>query len=223
MKIVKRVGEWLLPQWIRREIRPVLAVTGAGASLCTGSVVLAARGWLWLGERLSMWERVAAIGFGGYVAVYGCAHAPQVARFAIPGAVVAWCVAAWWTSPPAAVEPEPIVEPSASPDAFAEWLLQLMGDRAGIHLRDLYPAMRKLPGHEDRSNAELRGALRTLGIPVERTLRLGLVAGRSGVARAALEALPSPAGESGGESGGDAGQAVDSPAGESVVERVESA
>lgn len=223
MKIVYRVGEWLLPHWIRTELRPVLTFTGTGRALADGSRILARRGWTMLGEHLDRWERYGAVAAAGYAAGFACWHTPDVARFAIPGAVVAWCVAAWWHATPAAVEPEPIIEVCTPADAFVPWLLELMGDRPGIHLRDLYPAMRKLPGHEGRDNAQLRAALRALDIPVRRSLRLGGVAGRSGVARTDLEALPSPTGEWGGESDGDAGQRDDSSAGEQPVERSESA
>lgn len=228
MKIVKRVGERLLPSWLAAELRPILAFAGAGAALWAGSVVLAAWAWGELRERLSAWESAGALAVGAYVTAYGCWHAPHVARFAVPGAVTAWCVAAWWSAPPAVADEETSLDPAgpATPDAravFVRWLLDLIGEQPGIHLRELYPAMRTLPGHEDRDNVQLRAALNTLGIPVERTLRLGHVAGRSGVARAALEALPSPPGESGGESDGDAGQSADSPGGELAGERLESA
>ncbi|MGY5048281.1 hypothetical protein ACWDE0_22015 [Streptomyces sp. 900105755] len=221
MKIIKKMGE-RLPPWLTSEIRPVLAFTGAGRALAVGSHVLARRAWHALGEHLTGLERLGALGLGGYVTVYCCEQAPHVAEFAIPGAVVAWCLAAWWAAPPAAPEPAPAVETSGAPDAFVTWLLQLMGDRSGIHLRELYPAMRELPGHEGRNNAELRAALSTLGIPVTRSLRLGGVAGRSGVARASLEALPSPSGELRGEPDGDAGQGPDSPPLSVVGEGVES-
>ena len=222
MKIIKGVGERLLPSWLRAELRPVLAFAGAGTALWTGSVVLATRAWAELRERLSLTESLGALAVGAYVAGYGCLHAPQVARFAVPGAIVAWCVAAWWASP---ADSEPPAEPPAQDTggAFTAWLLDLIGDRPGIHLRDLYPAMRTLPGHEDRDNGQLRAALRALDVPVRRSLRLGGVAGRSGVAKADLTALPSPLGEAAVEFDGDAGQAEDSPAGESVGERLESA
>ena len=223
MKIVKRVGERLLPRWLRDELRPVLAVAGAGAALYAGSLVLVQRGWARLGEHLNVGERLGALGFAGYATVYGCAHAPDIARFAVPAAAVAWCAAAWWHAPPAPADPAPQAAASGTADAFTQWLLILMEDRPGIHLRDLYPAMRKLSGHEDRDNAQLRGALNALDIPVRRSLRLGGVAGRSGVARADLAPPPSPAGEFPGEPDGDAGQAVDSPGGEQPGEWLESA
>lgn len=206
-----------LPAWLVAEVRPVLVFTGAGSALCRGSVVLAERAWAWLGDRLTMPERLGALAVGCYAAGYTCWHAP----FAAPAAVVAWCAAAWCCAPPP-IEPEPPAAADATA-AFATWLLQLMGDQSGIHLRDLYPAMRQLPGHADRDNAQLRAALRTLGIPVQRSLRIGTVAGRSGVARADVEPLSSPLGEPRVESDGDAGQSQDSPAGEQPVEPVESA
>lgn len=221
MKIVKKVGEWL-PRAIPAEVRPILAFTGAGTALLAGSRELAGRGWDYLCEHLYGWERLGVVAAVGYVAVFECWYYPHIARFAVPGAVVAWCLAAWWITPPPTAEHAPIVKASAPADAFLPWLLDLIGDRPGIHLRDLYPAMRQLPGHEDRDNTQLRAALRTLDIPIRRSLRLGGVAGRSGVAVADLRALPSPAGESSGESDGDAGQPADSPAGESAGEQLES-
>lgn len=223
MKIVKGVGEKVLPRWLRAELRPVLVFTGAGTALWSGSIVLAQRAWEELRERLTFWESVGALAAGVYVAGYGCWQSPHIARFAVPGALVAWCVAAWWVCPAALDEPEPSPEAKPARDGFIRWLLTLMGDQPGIHLRDLYPAMRKLPGQEGRDNTQLRAALRTLGVPVRRSLRLGGVAGRSGVAKADLARLPPPFGESGVESGGDAGHGTDSPAVESAGERMESA
>ena len=227
MKIIKGIGERLLPSWLRAELRPVLVFTGTGTALCTGSVILAARGWAWLTERLSLGERAAALLAGGYLAVYSCAHAPDVARFAAPGMVVVWCAAAWWVAPPIAREEpdEEVAEDSA--DAFARWLLSLIGNRPGIHLRDLYPAMRTLPGHETRTDAELRAALKRLGIPVERSLRIGKLTGRSGVVLAAVKALPCRSVDGPVENDVDAGQGADStdvePPVEQPVERAESA
>jgi len=234
MEIIKDAGEQpgpRLPARIGAELRPLLAVRGAGASLVSGSWLLLRRGWTLLSHHLDGWERYGAVAFGGYVTMYACGHAPDVARFAVPAAVVAWCTAAWWAAPPAVAE-EPVLEPVDEPEeepamdpreAFTGWLLDQIGDRPGIHLRRLYPAMRSLPGHEDRTDAQLRAALRTLDIPVERSLRIGVVAGRSGIRRTDLLTLPptEPAGH--GEPDGDAGQPADSPGGESAGERLESA
>ncbi|MGW1497562.1 hypothetical protein ACWCQW_03040 [Streptomyces mirabilis] len=219
MKIVKETGEQPIPRLHRRiaaELRPILAIRGAGASLYAGSRILIHRGWTLLGERLDGWERYGALAFGGYVTVYGCSHAPHLARFAIPAAAITWCVAAWWAAPPAAVE-EPAPEPAepAVTDAraaFVRWLLDLIGDRPGIHLRELYPAMRRLPGNEARTDTQLRAALTMFRIPVHRSMRDGVTAGRTGVRRDDLTALPSLDVQGSVETGGDAGQSADSPA-----------
>lgn len=223
MKIVKRAGERLLPPWLRAELRPVLAFAGTGSALWAGSVVLVQRAWDELGERLHGWERIGAVAAIGYVAAFECWRYPHIAVFAVPGAVVAWCATAWLIAPPALDAPDPAPEVMTARDGFVLWLAGLMGGQPGIHLRDLYPAMREMPGHESRDNAQLRAALRTLGIPVRRSLRIGKLSGRSGVALADLQPLPCPVGESGVESGGDAGQSADSTAGELVGERLESA
>lgn len=223
MKIIKRVGERLLPDWLRAELRPILAFAGTGAALAHGSIELAARSWTWLGDRLNVWERLGVCAGAVYLVGYGCVNAPHIARFAIPGAVLAWCMAAWWLAPPVLDAPTPAPEVMTARDAFVLWLADLMNGQPGIHLRDLYAAMRQMPGHEDRDNAQLRAALRTLGIPVRRSLRIGKQSGRSGVALADLQPLPSPVGESRVDSGGDAGQPADSPAGESAGEWLESA
>ncbi|WP_200308216.1 hypothetical protein [Streptomyces adelaidensis] len=222
MKIIKGVGE-RLPQWLTAELRPILAFTGAGAALWAGTCELVQLGWAWLAERLGFWERLGALAAGGHLAVYGCVHAPHIARFAVPAAAVAWCVAAWWIAPPVLDEPAPEPRAASARDGFILWLVHRIGKQPGIHLRNLYPAMRELPGHEGRDNTQLRAALRALGIPVRRSLRLGGVAGRSGVALADLQPLPSPLGELSVESDGDAGQGTDSPGGEPRGERLESA
>lgn len=223
MKIVNKVGEHL-PRWLATELRPILTVTGAGTALWAGSCILAGLGWTALDDHLDTWEKAGAFAAGVYVAGYGCWHAPHIAVFAVPGALLVWCVAAWTIAPAALLEETPVEQPDpAAPQAFTRWLTDLIGERPGIHLRDLYPAMRQLPGHEDRDNTQLRAALRTLDIPVRRSLRLGGVAGRSGVALADLEPLPSPPGEPGGEGGGDAGQPTDSPVGEQPSTGLESA
>jgi hypothetical protein len=92
-----------------------------------------------------------------------------------------------------------------------------------VHLAELYPAMRQLPGQQDRDDAALRTALRTLGIPVVRSLRIGGVAGRSGVRRADVAALLSPTESTPGDHSGDAGQSQDSPLLSVVGEEVKSA
>lgn len=205
------------------EVRAVLSTHTAGAALRAGSGIVVRWAWARIAPFSPMWERLAWTGGGLYAAIFIIAKAPQiVVAFAGPGAVLAWCVAAWTVAPPIAPEPKPVEGQLPDPaDAFRLWLLQLIGTRPGIHLRELYPAMRSLPGHEQLTDAQLRAALRTLAIPVSRSVRIGALAGRSGVYRDALAPLPSPSGEPRVERGGDAGQSADSPPGEPLESGVD--
>lgn len=168
MKIIKGVGERLLPSWLAAELRPILVFTGAGAALCAGSVVLAGRGWTWLRERLNFWEAVGALLTGAYLAGYGCLHASHIARFAIPGTVVAWCAAAWCVAP-AAPDAEPAEQPvEATPElALAELaaiVRRVARHRQGAHLADLLAE----PELEGWTQPELKAAITVeFGLPVE--------------------------------------------------------
>jgi hypothetical protein len=109
-------------------------------------------------------------------------------------------------------------EPDADQDDDEPPVLALIrseiGADSGVHLRDLYPAMRaSLPGCSKASDEVLRAVLDEHRIPVRRSIRARGVAGRSGVHRSDLFPLPSPEGPPGGLSAplsthGDAGQAA---------------
>lgn len=197
MKIVKRVGERLLPRGIRAEVRPVLAFTGAGTTLWAGSAALTARGWAWLGERLDMWERLGALAAGGYATVFGCWQAPHVARFVVPGAVIAWCVAAWWIAPPVDIpdavedaEPEPAAgDPQDVYEATLEWVWQRIGDAQGVHLRDLLAHAQAHGMFEGLEVTDLRAHLERRGIPVQKRVRVRGLGVTVGIHR---DDLPAP-------------------------------
>lgn len=103
------------------------------------------------------------------------------------------------------------VEPLGPGEGLARWLIDMIGERPGIHVRELYPAMRELPGQEGRTDADLKALLQAFSVPVHRSLRIGRIAGRSGVRRADIEALLPSRGERRGDSAVYAGQSVDSP------------
>jgi hypothetical protein len=144
-----------------------------------------------------------------------------------------WPLSGWWgvkawragrsdAAEPEAVEEEPepapeTTEQAARTELYRAILTAIGEDPGGIHLRDLYPALRRQLGLPHLSDPDLRAALTDYGVPIERSMRARGKAGRTGVYRADIEALlnPSPLAESGrGDSAGDAGQSADSPAGE---------
>lgn len=212
MKIINRVGERLLPRWLRNELRPVLAFAGAGTTLWSGSCELVRRGWAELGERCTVWERLGVLAAGGYLTVYGCAHAPHAAVFAAPAVLLAWCVAAWWVAPAAA--PELAVETASGTDPTApaehtpedvyaatlDWIRQQIGDRQGVHLRDLLEHAQAHGLLEGLDVTEFRGHLERHGIPVRNRVRVRGLGVTVGVHR---DDLPPLAESSPGEDGQD--------------------
>lgn len=173
MKIIEEVEEQPPTPGLHRrmaaELRPILAVRGAGASLFAGSIVLVRRGWTLLGRHLDGRERLGALAFGGYVTVYAAGHAPHIAQFAIPAAAVAWCVAAWWVAPLpgqfAAEEdvPDEEAEPLLSLDEFAVVVRRVSRHRQGAHLADLLQE----PELVGWTQPELKAAAVAFGLPVE--------------------------------------------------------
>ncbi|MFD9716703.1 hypothetical protein [Streptomyces sp. NPDC059076] len=175
-------------------------------------------------------KRVALLVAGGYVIALSDYTTPVVAT-----ATIGWVVCAWAlgckdqaednpdeegyssASTPGEEGSSPVRTPGGDQDprtALVEWLTLAIGDRPGIHLYELYPAMRQLRGHQGLDDAALRAALKTLGIPVTRSLRIGDIEGRSGVRLTDLTTLLPHTGEGPLSKGGDAGQSADSPPGE---------
>ncbi|MEU5091704.1 hypothetical protein [Streptomyces sp. NPDC021356] len=199
MKIIKDAGECttpLLPRRIATELRPILAVSGAGAALWQGSLILVRRGWGRLGAHFTGWERAGVLAFTGYVVVYSASHYPDVAQFAAPGAAATWCTAAWIVAPPVprTTPRPPLPEDDEEPrealalDALAAVVRRVAGDRQGAHLADLL-AEPELEGWEQ---ADLKARFVSLEVPVEEfKLRLdGRQRVRDGVR---LRDLPPPA------------------------------
>ncbi|MFI6730902.1 hypothetical protein [Streptomyces atratus] len=130
-----------------------------------------------------------------------------------PAAVIWVFAAAYAKEPP---EPEDETSEEAEGETPAEppvvaLVRAQIGDEKAVHLSTLYPAMRaSLPGAEEAPDEALRELLREHQIPVDRSVRVGGVAGRSGVYRKNLPPLPSRGLSKSGatplSTGGDAGQ-----------------
>ncbi|QYA94022.1 hypothetical protein KZO11_10025 [Streptomyces anulatus] len=130
----------------------------------------------------------------------GCAYVTAVSdytTYATAMAALGWVVAAYMVGTPdeapAKAEPgTPTAAPASPRDAIVQWLVEVIGDRPGVHLYELYPTMRLLPGMGHHDDAALRGALKELEIPITRSFTIGSDKGLSGVRLADLAApLPS--------------------------------
>ncbi|MFD3657015.1 hypothetical protein [Streptomyces sp. NPDC058620] len=131
--------------------------------------------------------------------------------YATAAAALGWVLAAYMVGAPdkppsEAAQDVPAAAPKTPRDAIVQWLIEVIGDRPGVHFAELYPRMRELPGMEKYDDAALRGALNTLGITVTRTFTIGKAKGLSGVRLADLttplpsqEKSPLSTGEDAGE------------------------
>jgi hypothetical protein len=174
MEIIKEAGEQPPAPGLHRrmaaELRPILAVRGAGTALVAGSLVLARRGWALLDAHLDGWERVGALAAAGYVTAYTAGQYPAITHFAAPGAVITWCVAAWCVAPPPARrEPDPEPDDAEQPgeeltlDTLTTVVRRAAADRQGTHLADLLTE----PEFSGWEQPALKAEILALGIPVE--------------------------------------------------------
>ncbi|MFF1284276.1 hypothetical protein ACFVY4_26485, partial [Streptomyces sp. NPDC058299] len=191
--------------------RSVSRLARPATRLATGSRILlhrlAARltAWAARGRRhdltgwraaLGCWARIVALIFGLYLL-------GRLLR-AVPALLwllsTAWTLAAWRAGKPASQaradtgESSAQAPPSGAPELepralLIHWLDRLTRDRAGIHLDELHRTLTRHPDLAHLKRAEMRAYLDRHHITVDRTLRVGAVAGRSGVSRATIEAL----------------------------------
>lgn len=208
MKIISRAGERLLPPWLRAELKPVLAFTGAGTALWSGTCKLASWGWARLRERLDLRESLGTVAAGIGIAAYSAWHAPRIAAFAIPAALLAWCVAAWAVAPPTDVGSEAPLEAEEqsaanSPEdvhaATLEWIRRLIGDNQGVHLRDLLDHAQAHGMFTGLDVAALRAHLERWDIPVRDSVRVRGLGVTVGIRKDDLPPLPEASPESGGQ------------------------
>lgn len=122
-------------------------------------------------------KRVGMLLGGAYVVA-----STDYTTYATAAAALGWVAAAYMFAPPRekAIEPAPAT-PETPRDAIVQWLTDVIGDRVGVHLYELYPRMRALPGMKGYDDAALRGALKALDITITRAFTIGEDKGLSGV------------------------------------------
>lgn len=123
----------------------------------------------------------------------------------------AWAVQAWRRAPE---PPEPPDPADIRREAYLRFFDAIIGDRNGVHLAELYDTMRRYPHWAAWTDEQLRALLNDLRVPVQRTMSVSGVTGRSGIRRSDVRALmtgvhvpsppptanPSPRGEEAGHS-----------------------
>ncbi|MEU5838794.1 hypothetical protein ABZ820_34735 [Streptomyces diacarni] len=187
--------------------------------LSLGSAILARR----LGERFAArcrrWRRgdlsgikaalgpllLLALAAGALYVVAGIVRARPWLMWLLTGA---WCLAAWRAAKPTveASQTAPDDAP-ASPaentaaevyDATLTWVWQMVGDRQGVHLRDLLANAQQADLFEGLDVAALRAHLEEWGIPVRKRVRVRGLGVTLGIHRDDLPAPSQPLPDEGG-------------------------
>lgn|GEM_PF-6062388 len=196
-----------LPAFTRPALRPYLPDGRLFRALCRacghGSARIVVLTWRWCraapaGDRLL---RAAAPAGMLAAAVYGVRVEGRPVLLGLAGA---WLAAAAALAPRDTWQPptdEPTDDegdiPQVDPDtpagrrlAFLRWLERETRDAPGIHLDQLHQRLTRIEPANGLPRQHLRPLLQYYGVPVQRTLRVGPVSGRSGVSRqAVLDAL----------------------------------
>lgn len=196
-------------------------VRRAAERLSTGSSILARRAALRFAARCRKARRddlsgvKAALGplllLGVAVgALYVMAGIVRARPWLMWPLVGTWCLAAWRTGKPAAdaAETTPDNAPEDAPETTSEgppetspedvygatlaWVWQMIGDRQGVHLRDLLTNARSAGLFEDLDVAAFRALLEGWGIPVRPSVRVRGVGVSVGIHRDDLPPLSEP-------------------------------
>ncbi|MFG2837042.1 hypothetical protein ACGFYE_18805 [Streptomyces zaomyceticus] len=118
----------------------------------------------------------------------------------------AYAIAAWRAGRP--VPPVPPTEEELK-RRFLLGVQALIGDRTGIHLRELYAELQARPSAAHLDDTRLRALLVRCEVPIHKSLRIGAETGRSGIKAADIAALLSPAPVDPPPEAVDAGQVPD--------------
>ncbi|WP_236243144.1 hypothetical protein [Streptomyces sp. CC228A] len=153
------------------------------------------RGWVLAENRAG---RAAGLALGALLAARAANQEPRLAL----AAAGAYAFAAW-----RAGRPRPLSEEELR-RRFLTGVRHLIGDRPGIHLRELYDAFQARPAAAHLDDARLRALLNHCNVPIHKSLRIGDVTGRSGIKAADIDNLLSPTLVDPPSEGVDAGQAT---------------
>lgn len=171
-------------------------------ALYDGTIAGSSRLWRWATE--DGWEslktRGGLVGGGAVITAYSAATTPPP----VNGVITASAAAAWsiWalinapspeekarrghTNPETEAPAEKLLE---TREDIIEWLLQVVGERNGIHFDEFHQRLSEKPNFATLERAQVPLLLDRLEIPYHRAISVDGVAGRTGVKRVDLEAL----------------------------------
>lgn len=168
-----------------------------GSSLVLRRLAARAAGWCARGRRtdLTGWRAVLGILLRLALLAFGVYLLARIVR-ALPALMwpltTGWVAASWHAgrAPKETAKKQPPADAQMDPRAvLVHWLDRLTRDRSGIHLDELHQTLIRHPDLGHLKRPEMRAWLDRHHITVDRTLRVGTVAGRSGISRATIEAL----------------------------------
>ncbi|MEU7044954.1 hypothetical protein AB0A77_28400 [Streptomyces varsoviensis] len=138
--------------------------------------------------------RVALLVAAAYFLARLIRAVPVLLWLIVPG----WCVAAWRAAPAADTHEVPVTGPAevaqgAADEAFRALVRDAIGDRQGVHLRDLLALIQRDGHHPRWEVGDVRAVCERLGIPVQRRVR---VRGRGVTVGIHRDALAAPTGPS---------------------------
>ncbi|MFI6105825.1 hypothetical protein [Streptomyces sp. NPDC051310] len=160
------------PRWAAQRIHP--------RRIAVGHLKLFGqlRGWALAENRAG---RAAALGLGALMTARAANQEPRLLAIAVG----AYTVAAWRAGRPIPPTEEELRQ------HFLLGIQHLIGDRPGIHLRELYDAFQARPASAHLDDVRLRALLDHCRVPVDK-IRVGSVTGRKGIRAADIQALLSP-------------------------------
>ncbi|WP_431999306.1 hypothetical protein [Streptomyces sioyaensis] len=190
----------------------VVARLGEGSRMLAPRLIAHLAAWVRRGQRHDLTGLPAYLGNGVRCLViaggaYGAWRLADRHHAVLWPAAAGWLLAAynchrskgqWPTLPKDASKSTDKTTPDTSPETPAEHpvvalVRALIGDDEGVHLSELYPAMRqRLEGFSEATDEHLLQVLTDHSLEKARTVRSRGVAGRSGIRRSALPPLPSP-------------------------------
>ncbi|MGW3627299.1 hypothetical protein [Streptomyces sp. NPDC000880] len=182
------------PRWAAHRIHP--------RRIGRGHHQLAARLRNWVKTRNTP-GRVAGLGLGALFTVRAVNQEPRL----LAAAATAYGIAAWRAGRPIPPTAEELQR------RFLLGIQHLIGDRPGIHLRDLYDEFQARLDATHLDDARLRALLNHCQVPIHKSLRIGETTGRSGIKATDINNLLSQpvdtpsegvdAGQDGGEGAAD--------------------